>query len=101
MGKIVVIDEDDLRKIIKDVMTENLQGSTNSVIDNNKQQDELLTSLEEIAKLFNCSQPTAQKIKNSIPKDKYRQCGKTFAIPKSVLLNGNVELNKTKYLRYK
>jgi hypothetical protein len=101
MGKIIVVDEDDLSRIIRNILNENKAISLNSIIDNCNSQDEIITSLEEIEKLFNCSQPTAQKIKNSIPKDKYRQCGKTFAILKSVLLNGNIEMNKTKYLRYK
>jgi len=49
----------------------------------------MFTSIKQIADIFKCSLPTAQKIKNSIPKDLYRQYGKTFAIPKSILLNAN------------
>ncbi|MEI8202833.1 MAG: DUF3853 family protein [Bacteroidota bacterium] len=97
MGKIIVVDEDDLRRIIREILSENKAISHDSISENRTEQDELFTSLEDIAGLFNCSLPTAQKIKNSIPKDSYRQCGKTFGIRKSILLNTNEELNKYKY----
>jgi len=57
----------------------------------------MFTSIKQIADIFKCSLPTAQKIKNSIPKELYRQCGKTFAIPKSILLSANEDLNNSKY----
>jgi len=61
------------------------------------EQEIMFTSIKQIADIFKCSLPTAQKIKNSIPKELYRQCGKTFAIPKSILLSANDELINSKY----
>ncbi|MEZ5199105.1 MAG: hypothetical protein R2764_22800 [Bacteroidales bacterium] len=47
------------------------------------------TSIRQIADYFNCSIPTAQKIKNSIPKHQYTQKERTFAIRESVLLKNH------------
>ena len=48
--------------------------------------EKIFTSIRQIADFFNCSLPTAQKIKNSIPKNQYIQKERTFAIQESVLL---------------
>lgn len=87
MGKLIVIEEEDLRKIIREEVAEALAQSGHSSVDNKQQDDELISSLDGICKLFRCSPPKAQKIKNSIPKDLYTQHGRIFAIRKSVLLN--------------
>ncbi len=83
--------------MIREVLAEPIVISSCSICNNKVAQEDQLTSLDDIAKLFNYSLPTAQKIKNSIPKDSYRQCKNTFAIKRSVLLGANEKLNKTKY----
>ncbi|MEI6765297.1 MAG: hypothetical protein WCM76_06620 [Bacteroidota bacterium] len=98
MGRIIVLDEDDLRRIFKEVLAESRISP--DTIENIVGQEELLTSLGAIAKLFHCSLPTAQKIKNTIPKNLYRQYGKTFAIPRNVLLDANADLRKSKSNMY-
>jgi hypothetical protein len=87
MGKLIVIEEEDLRKIIREEVAEALAQSGHSSVVHKQQNDELISSLNGICKLFKCSHPKAQKIKNSIPKELYAQHGRIFAIRKSVLLN--------------
>ena len=68
---------------------------TNNSERENKNHDDLITDLAGIAKLFNCSLPKAQNIKNSIPKNMYKQYGRIFAIQKQVLLAGNNIKNRS------
>lgn len=96
MSRLVLIDEDDLRRIFREVLNEkDCSVSEHSENDCNKD-DDLATSLYDIAKLFHCSLPKAQHIKNSIPRDQYFQHGRKFAIRKSVLLKTNQDLRKSK-----
>ncbi len=87
MEKIIVASEDDLKTILREIISEWFQSGKRPEITTDVKDDELVTNLKQIAKLFRCSLPTAQKIKNSVPKHLYAQIGKKFAIRKSVLLN--------------
>lgn len=87
MEKIIVASEDDLKKILREIVSELFQSGKKSESKTVVQDEELVTNLKQISKLFRCSLPTAQKIKNSVPKHLYAQVGKKFAIRKSVLLN--------------
>lgn len=96
MGRVIVIDEDDLRRIFREVLDENDSTVGKHSENDCSKDDELATSLYDIAKLFHCSLPKAQHIKNSIPKDQYFQHCRKFAIRKSVLLKTNQDLRKSK-----
>ena len=87
MEKIIVASEDDLKTILREIISEWFQSGKRPETTTDVKDDELVTNLKQIAKLFRCSLPTAQKIKNSVPKHLYAQIGKKFAIRKSVLLN--------------
>ena len=87
MDRIIVTSEDDLKRLLKEIVGELIQSGKNPYPQQNKAEEELVTSLLHISKIFRCSLPTAQKIKNSIPKEQYAQIGKRFAIRKSVLLS--------------
>ena len=86
MERLIVASEDDLKRILREIVSELFQSGKKSEPKADIPEEELLTSLRQIAKLFRCSLPTAQKIKNSIPTSMYAQVGKKFAIRKSVLL---------------
>jgi len=86
MEKLVITTEEDLKKIIHDGLEKFFSNRKDNVPEGNTVEDVLLTNLGGIAKLLHCSLPTAQKIKNAIPKDMYLQVGKKFAIKKSILL---------------
>jgi len=86
MEKLVITTEDDLRKIILDGLEKFFSDKKGNIPEGNTIEDVLITNLVGIAKLLHCSLPTAQKIKNAIPKEMYLQVGKKFAIKKSVLL---------------
>ena len=91
---LVILRKSEVRNLIRDIFREELAFLKKDMQALNGQGcDELITSIKQIADLFHCSLPTAQKIKNQLPKDKYAQWGDTFAIPKSVLLQRN-DLNK-------
>ena len=81
----------------KDGSSQNKVNTLTSEIISNSEQEKMFTSIKQIADIFKCSLPTAQKIKNSIPKAMYRQIGKTFAIPSSLLLSASEDLNNLKY----
>jgi len=96
MGKIVIIDEEDLKRLIREVLDErNISASIPSCATGPPDED-LVTSLYDIAEVLHCSLPKAQHIKNSIPKDQYFQHGRKFAIRKSILLKTNKDLRKSK-----
>lgn len=84
MGKVILIEEDELKRILREVLDERKPASiaTKKSVGNG----DMVTSISQIAAIFKCSLPTAQKIKNSIPKELYRQIGKTFAISRDTLL---------------
>jgi len=94
MEKIVVITVEELRALIKECLQE--EHSTNIAAENPAPIKEYIKSLQDIADLFNCSIPTAQRIKNSIPKPLYFQCGRTFSISKDYLLQEFPKLNKSR-----
>lgn len=93
MGKVIGIEDDELRRLIREEVEKALEKHGHSQTTHHQQDDELIRSLSGICKLFNCSHPKAQKIKNSIPKELYTQHGRIFAIRKSVLLDN---YNKSK-----
>ena len=67
MEKIIVASEDDLKTILREIISEWFQSGKRPEITTDVKDDELVTNLKQIAKLFRCSLPTAQKIKNSVP----------------------------------
>lgn len=90
----IEVEESDLMNLMQKVIQ--LGGITTSIeqTEPNKVEDgKVFTSIRQIANHFQCSIPTAQKIKNAIPREQYSQTGRTFAIPESVLLKQN-DLNK-------
>lgn len=87
MDRIILTSEDDLKRLLREIVSELIQSGKKPEPQQNFQEEELVTSLLHISRIFRCSLPTAQKIKNSIPKELYAQVGKRFAIRKSVLLN--------------
>ena len=95
MSQIVVISEENLKKLFYEWMESFFKNSPsfNGFVKKDVSDDELITSLVQISKLLRCSLPTAQKIKNSIPKDQYMQVKRKFAIKKSLLLNANKNVN--------
>jgi hypothetical protein len=95
MAKFVLLDEEEIKQLFREVLDEYMNKINAAKLKNIPDYDEpLITNLKEIAKLFRCSLPTAQKIKNSIPKDLYKQTGRKFAIRKNVLLQANVDLKR-------
>ncbi|MBM3437147.1 MAG: DUF3853 family protein [Bacteroidetes bacterium] len=80
---IIMLTKDELRQLIREVIQETIIPKEITLP---RQEEVYLTSIKELAKFFKCSLPTAQKIKNSIPKDLYAQYGKRFSIPLSLLL---------------
>lgn len=86
MDRIIVSTEDDLKRLLREIVSELFQSGKKSEPKADIPEEELVTSLLQISKLFRCSLPTAQKIKNNIPASMYAQVGKKFAIRKSVLL---------------
>jgi len=85
--QLVILSVKELRQIIREEIraANSFSGTEINIIS-----DEIVfTSIRQIAEYFHCSLPTAQKIKNSIPKDQYSQTGRTFAIPESVLKQAN------------
>jgi hypothetical protein len=93
--KVIVTSEEQLKALLKEVVSEALKEAGKDLNNmDSVNNDELYTSLYDISRLFNCSLPTAQKIKHAVPRDKYTQCGRTFCIKKSVLLSTNENLYK-------
>lgn len=96
MSKLIVIQEDKMRQIIEEVISDSISSLKTLLIEmNNTKEEQMVTSIKQISELLNCSLPTAQKIKNNIPGDLYFQEGRKFAIPLSVLL-GNKKSNSKK-----
>ncbi|MEI6122048.1 MAG: hypothetical protein WCQ95_00330 [Bacteroidota bacterium] len=96
MGKIVLIDEDDLRRIFREVLDERKTFIGNLIENTTPADNFLCTSLYDIAQVLHCSLPKAQHVKNSIPKSQYFQHGRKFAISKIVLLNSHKDMYKSK-----
>lgn len=96
MGRLILIEEDELRRIFREVLDEKDSSVGKHSENDYNNDDDLATSLYDIAKLFHCSLPKAQHIKNSIPKDQYFQHGRKFAISKSILLKSHNNNEKSK-----
>lgn len=96
MGRLVLIDEEELRRIFREVLDEKIVDVGIQPGKANSEDDALCTSLYNITKLFHCSLPKAQHIKNSVPRDQYFQHGRKFAIRKSILLKTNKDLRRSK-----
>jgi hypothetical protein len=96
MGKLVVIDEEDLKRLFREVLDERKTSNGNQVENTIPADNFLCTSLYDIAQVLHCSLPKAQQVKNSIPKDQYFQHGRKFAISKTVLLNSHKNLHESK-----
>jgi len=78
---------EELKELFKEIIQEvDSQRNSQDLRSNEKDIEENFTSISDLAEYFNCSLPTAQKIKNAIPKNEYAQFGKRFSIPKSLLL---------------
>lgn len=97
MSKIILIEEDDLKNVMRDVLDEYVEKIIKLKTEiEDRNENELITSIAGIAQLFKCSTVTAQRIKNSIPKHLYSQHLRTFAIPKKLLLEAKMNLKHKK-----
>jgi hypothetical protein len=86
MTSIILTSVAELRSIIRECLNEKTINNNESTTVVHNSDDELLTSIQQIALFLNCSTVTSQRIKNKLPPGSYFQIGRTFAIPKSLLL---------------
>jgi|GEM_PF-1971985 hypothetical protein len=93
MVNVILLEEEDIKRILREILDEYFGKNS---ISRNKTTDDynepLITNLQDIAKLFRCSLPTAQKIKNSVPKHLYSQFNKKFVISRRVLLEAHMRI---------
>jgi len=93
---IIITTEERLRSIIQECLIKAppiTEDTTKPSIEK-----EFVKSIADIAEMFSCSTVTAQRIKNQIPKNSYFQCGRTFSISKSFLLEEFPKIKKGRKL---